>query len=132
MTNRAAADQVSGPDAEYETSLKKGRFRIQRCNSCSEYCFPPRALCPACNAHDLEWRDASGTGSLHAFTIVRRADGNGGDYNVALVDLKEGPRMMSRVDDVALEDLKVGMILNARCVEETDGTKIVFGPGNLE
>ncbi len=132
MTDEPGRNKVSGPDEEFSTSLTEGKFRIQQCNSCSAHCFPPRTLCPVCSSRDLEWRDASGIGWLHAFTIVRRSIEKGGDYNVVLVDLKEGPRMMSRVDGVALEDLKIGMALQAHVAQEADGDKVIFRPGESE
>ena len=61
----------------------------------------PRFLCPVCWSDQLEWIDAKGTGTVHSFTVVRRASSPAFSsrvpYVVALVDLKEGPRMMANL-----------------------------------
>jgi len=115
-----------GPDAEFAAALAQGRFRIQRCGACRRHVFYPRVLCPHCGAAGLGWVDAEGSGTLYSFTIVRRKAEHGGDYNVALVDLDEGPRLMSRVDGLAPEQLKIGMRLASRVIDTPRGKLLVF------
>src|SRR3546814_7529570 len=70
----------------------------------SDLIFYPRAICPHSGSTNLEWRDASGRGTVYSTTVVRRKPDRGGNYNVALLDLEAGPRMMSRVDGVRSEE----------------------------
>lgn len=73
--------------------------------------FMPRHLCPACWSDSLEWVEAKGTGTVHSFTIVRRAPAAAFarrvPYVVALIDLDEGPRMLANI--VGDDALSVGI-----------------------
>ena len=89
--------------------------------------FYPRIAEPRTGADDLDWVDASGLGTVHAVTIVRKKD-PADSYNVVLVDLAEGPRLMGRVDDVQLEDVKIGMAVRARIINQGDQPLLVFVP----
>jgi len=108
----------SGPEKQYLDKLAAGRFEIQRCAGCSKHVFYPRVLCPHCGGERLDWVAPSGRGTVYSTTIVRRKPADGGDYNVCLVDLAEGPRMMSRVVTIPPEQVKIGMTVAARI---TDG-----------
>ncbi len=101
---------------------------IQHCKNCSGYIYPPRALCPHCGSPDLEASEASGRGTVYSTTVVRRKPERGGDYNVVLVDLEEGPRMMSRVDGIAPDKVQIGMEVTARVIARDDGNLVVFVP----
>ena len=116
-----------GPDVGYEDHLKDGRFMIQRCRGCGAHIFYPRVLCPTCGHPELDWVAASGAGTVYAVTIPRRR-GGGAPHNVVLVDLAEGPRMMSRVDGIAAEDVKIGMKVTARIDSDDEGPLVVFDP----
>jgi len=76
----------------------------------------------------LQWVAPSGRGSVYSFSIVRRKPEAGGDYNVALVDLDEGVRMMSRVDDAPLAALRIGMPVCVRVTQGEGGPLVVFVP----
>ena len=85
----------------------------------------PRHLCPVCWSDELEWVDAKGTGSVHSFTIMRRASDPAFaprvPYVVALIDLDEGPRMMANVlGDDAL-DVKIGDPVEVTFEDRGDG-----------
>ena len=103
----------SGPEKQYRDKLAAGRFEIQRCAGCSKHVFYPRVLCPHCGGERLDWVAPSGRGTVYSTTIVRRKPADGGDYNVCLVDLAEGPRMLSRVVTIPPEHVKIGMTVAA-------------------
>ncbi|WP_366655138.1 OB-fold domain-containing protein [Fodinicurvata sp. EGI_FJ10296] len=118
-----------GPEAAFDHFLGDGLFRIQRCAPCGAHIFYPRIICPHCGASDLAWVAPSGLGTVYATTVMRRPDDKGGAYNVCLVDLKEGPRMMSTVVGVAPDGVAVGMSVMAS-VQDLDGSpQVVFRPG---
>ena len=104
----------SGPEKRYLDALQEGRFEIQKCAACAKHVFYPRVLCPHCGSNRLDWAAPSGRGVVYSTTVVRRKPADGGDYNVCLVDLAEGVRMMSRVVSVAPADVKIGMAVKAR------------------
>lgn len=110
---------VPGPEAQYLAFLAQGRFMLQRSRSTGRYVFYPRNLMPGSGETDLEWAPASGLGTLYAITVNRARSG---DYNVALVDLDEGVRMMSRIEGHL--ELPIGTRLKARIVEQ-EGTPVV-------
>lgn len=115
------------PEAEWRAHLAEGRFMIQRSHSTGGYVFHPRILEPGTGAGDLEWIAASGKGTIYAATIVRKKD-PADSYNVVLVDLEEGPRLMSRVDGVPVDHVRIGMAVRADIIREGDKPLLVFVP----
>jgi len=112
---------LPGPEKEFFDFLKEGRFKLQRSRSNNEFVFYPRNLAPKSGATDLEWVDASGFGTVHAVTVISRKPERGGNYNIAIVELNEGPRMISRVVDTAPEDVTIGMKVKAAIVQPDFG-----------
>jgi len=115
------------PDAEFQRFLAEGRFMIQRSRNDGAYVFYPRVVAPGTGARDLEWVEASGRGTVYSTTVVRKKPPEP-SYNVALIDLEEGPRMMSRVEGIAPEEVRIGMAVSARIVTQDDGPVVVFVP----
>ena len=109
----------AGPIQTHRTALNEGRFLIQRSRSTGAYCFPPRAAAPGSGLADLEWVEASGFGEVHAVTIVSRKEERGGPYNISLVELDEGPRVMTRVVGIEPERVRIGLRVRAR-IETVD------------
>ena len=121
-------DSEIGPDAIYRERLRAGRIEMQACESCKRVCFPPRTHCASCGAQALTWRTIAGTGTVYATTVIRQRPDRGPDYNVALIDLTEGARMMSRVEGVPPTAIRIGMSVRAQ-VRTVDGEPlIVFVP----
>jgi len=98
-----------GPNQIYQQSLAQGEFRIQQCNGCGKHIFYPRVLCKYCGSTDLQWLPVSGHATVYSTSVVRQKPEVGADYNIALVDLAEGPRMLTRVVDIAPEAVRIGM-----------------------
>ncbi len=114
---------ASACDQRYFGALAEGRFEIPRCLSCGRFHFYPRVCCPHCGSQDLEWAAPSGNGTVYSVTIVRRAEG---DYTVVLVDLEEGPRLMSRVVGMPVEQVRIGLPVRTRIDAMADGPLLVF------
>jgi uncharacterized OB-fold protein len=93
------------PEATPETQpfwdgCRDGVLMLQHCGACGEAYFPPSPYCPRCLSDDVEWKQASGRGRLHTYLISHRpAPGFETDapYAIAIVELDEGPRMMSYI-----------------------------------
>lgn len=128
MEIQSSTDAVGGPEQIYLDGLAAGRFQIQRCADCSQAVFYPRCVCPHCGGVSLDWFAPSGQGVVYASTTVYRSAEQGGDYNVCLVDLDEGARMMSRVAEVAPRQVRIGMRVSARVVADGDAAQVVFVP----
>ncbi len=115
------------PDADFQRFLAEGRFMIQRSRASGQYVFYPRAIAPGTGARDLEWVEASGLGTVYSTTVVRKKPPEP-SYNVALIDLAEGPRMMSRVEGIAPDAVRIGMAVRAKIVTQDGEPVIVFEP----
>mgnify|MGYP002041539510 FL=1 len=113
-----------GPDAQYLQALQDGRLMLQHCEDCAAVRFPPALVCRACGSPRLQWRASPGLGSVYSLTTVRD---RAGDYNVALVDLEGGARMMSRVEDTAPDAVRIGQHVRARIVAGEEPF-VVFAP----
>jgi len=114
------------PEQHYRDALAANRFEIQQCTGCRRHVFPPRIACPVCGGVTLEWHEASGNGVVHACTVVSRTEEKGGPYNVVLVDLDEGVRLMSHVAGYDGWEVPVGLPVRARI--EPDAARLVFEP----
>jgi uncharacterized OB-fold protein len=115
------------PDAAFQAHLREGRFMIQRSASTGRYVFYPRIMVPGTGETDLEFVPASGRGTVYSTTVVRQKP-PAPNYNVALIALEEGCRMMSRVEGVAPEQVKIGQSVQARIIEEEGAMLVVFDP----
>lgn len=113
-----------GPEACYRAHLSEGRFMLQRSPTTGRFAFYPRVIMPATGEADLEWVEASGRGTVYSTSVVRRAPADGGDHNIAIVELAEGPRTLTRVLDCAPENVRIGMAVRAR-IDLQDGAPIV-------
>jgi len=100
-----------GTEGIFLERLASGRFVLPHCTDCSRSHFPPRIVCPYCASTRIVLTDASGAGVVYSTTTVRHKPEQGGDHNVCLVDLAEGPRLMSSVIDCPLEKVRIGMKL---------------------
>ena len=128
MTERDAFKPDLLPQQEYFSHLAEGRFMIQRSRGSGEYVFYPRVAAPRTGALDLEWVEVSGRGTVYATTVMRVRP-PASPYNVCLIELEEGPRMMSRVEGIEPQDVCVGMSVRARISRDEDGQPlVVFDP----
>jgi len=124
--------QHSGAEATYFAALNEGRFMVQKCAACSRHVFYPRQICPHCHSDQLGWVVCLGTGTVYSTSTVRRRPEHGGDYDVSLVELDEGVRMMSRVVDILPSEVCIGMRVRAQLRAGKTGNMVVFTPEQEE
>lgn len=122
--NQSQSAAAQACDKHYFETLAQGRFEIPRCRDCGKFHFYPRVCCPHCGSQALDWSAPSGNGVVYSVTIVRAREGD--DYTVVLVDLDEGPRLMSRVVDMPVEHVRIGMPVTARIDTMPEGPLLVF------
>ena len=103
------------PLATYHRHLRAGQLAYQFSPSAGRAVFFPRLVCPYSGSDELEWRISQGHGTVHATTVVYPREGS--PYNVALIDVDEGFRMMSRVEGVAPLEVRIGQRVKVRVVE---------------
>jgi uncharacterized protein len=95
---RRARPQPTPETQHFWDGTRAGELRLQRCNACRKVYFPPRPFCPACTARDVAVFAASGKGRLYSYVIHHRpVPGFTPPYAIAVVELDEGPRMMTNI-----------------------------------
>ena len=116
------------PDEQFAAFMAEGRFMIQRGRESGTHVFYPRAVAPV-TGEDLDWVEASGLGTVYSTTVVRKRPPEPA-LNIALIDLAEGPRMMSRVEGIDAADVEIGMAVRARIVDVEGEPLVVFVPAD--
>ena len=98
-------------------AAREGRLSMQACESCGHVRFPISHVCPRCLSYAFEWRTLSGRGQIFSYVIYHQvyhqAFKHDVPYNVALVQLEEGPRMYSNIVGVSNDVPKVGDAVQA-------------------
>ena len=105
-------NDTTSPLATYLAHLEKGELAYQFSPQANRAVFFPRVICPFTGSDVLEWRVSAGRGTVHATTVVYPAEG--APFNVALVDCDEGFRLMSRVEEIAPDAVKIGLRVKFR------------------
>ena len=103
---------IPSPLRVYLDHLERGELAYQFSLEAGRPVFFPRVLCPFTGSDRLEWRVSAGVGTVHATTVVHPVEGT--PYNVALIDCDEGFRMMSRVEEVAPDKVRIGLRVRFR------------------
>lgn len=116
MSATGAAATRPRPEPTPETQhfwdgTRAGELRIQRCQDCQGAYFPPRPFCPACSSRNVAIEVASGRGTLYSYVIHHREmPGFTAPYAIAVVELEEGPRMMTNI--VGCEQTPEALVLD--------------------
>jgi len=91
---------------------KVGKLRMQKCDDCGHIRYPISNVCPKCLSYNFKWSDLSGRGEVFSYVVFHQLYNKAFEkdipYNVAMVQLEEGPRMFSNVVGVANDVVKVG------------------------
>jgi uncharacterized protein len=123
---------VPTPETQpYWDGAASGELRIQRCRDCGRAYFYPRAVCPHCGSTNVEWFAASGSATLHSYIINERAtSGYDPPFVIAIVELEEGPRMLTNIIDVepTPNALVLDMPLTVRFEQRADMWLPMFAP----
>ena len=102
------------PESEpFWAAAKEHKLKIQKCTACGNHWFPPAAHCPECQSAEHEWIEASGKGRVFSFVTYQRLYNKGWEgeipYVVALIELEEGPRMLSNLTGIDPKDVACDM-----------------------
>lgn len=100
-----------------------GRLLLKTCDDCGRAHWYPRIVCPLCGSTSVGWREASGRGTLHAFSAPARAEP---PYVLAYVTLDEGPTLMTNIIDARPEDLRIGQPVSVRFRPAPEGRMLPF------
>ncbi|HYZ42660.1 MAG TPA: Zn-ribbon domain-containing OB-fold protein [Stellaceae bacterium] len=100
--------QAPQPTAETKAfwdGAAAGRLMIGKCNACGKVHYYPRAICPFCFSGHTALQQASGSGTIYSYSVMRRAPV---PYAIAYVTLSEGPTMMTNIVDCDLDQIRIG------------------------
>ncbi len=124
------ATAPASPLALYLQHLEKGELAYQFSPEAKAAVFYPRVICPFTGSENLEGRVSKGMGTVYATTVVYPQ--NGDPYNVALIDVDEGYRMMSRVEEIDPLEVRIGMRVKfrVRAAEGDEPPYPVFTPAD--
>jgi uncharacterized OB-fold protein len=102
------------PAAQYIEYCRKGQLAYQVCLDDNKPVFYPRVAAPGTGSRNLEWRVSKGLGTVYATTTTTDVKKGMPDYNVCMVEVDEGFRMMSRIEDIPSSEVKIGMRVKMR------------------
>ena len=112
-TNIKPRPRITPDNQPFWDACREHRLLVHHCAACDTTFLPPSPVCPACLTLDPGWRTASGQGCVSTFVEVHQrwfpAFADDLPYNVAQIELDEGPRLTANLVDVAADDIAVGM-----------------------
>ena len=105
--------RINRDSAPYWRSAKEHDLELQRCSSCERFRFYPSLSCTFCQSLEAEWVPISGRAEVYTYSVVHRAPGAPFadllPLIVAMVELEEGPAMMTNLVDVDPAEVRIGM-----------------------
>ena len=115
-------------DREYWEACARDELVLQRCAECKAYRHLPRPMCPKCRSMRAEWVASKGEGTVHSYTIVHNPVGpalrEAVPYDIVLVEMDEGPRIISNMVDTPPSDVHIGMRVRVTFREVAPGVKL--------
>jgi uncharacterized OB-fold protein len=119
----------SEDSAPFWEAAAKGELRMQQCSDCGHVRFPPAVLCSRCLSEDAEWTRLSGRGTVYSWIVVHQSQHPAFNadvpYNVAIVELEEGPRLHANIVGGANERIHIGMPVEVAFKSVSDDTALV-------
>lgn len=103
---------------------RANKLTMQACEPCGHVFFPPGPVCPKCLSDKLKWRELSGRGKVKSWVVFHQLYYKGFadelPYNVTLVELEEGPHLMTNIVGIANEDIRSEMPVEVVFERATD------------
>jgi uncharacterized OB-fold protein len=118
----------------YWDATRRGEFVMQQCKACTHTIFPPRSNCSNCGSKELLWQPVSGKGVIYTYTIAHRPPHpvlvDQCPLAIAVVELDEGPRMITNVIGCNPNEVKIGMKVKVafEAIDDSDEVLPVFEP----
>lgn len=107
---------------------KEHQLRLQRCDDCGTFRFTPKEVCPNCFSVKATWTPVSGAGTVYSYSTVYRGPNPPFQadvpYTIVMVDLAEGPRIMSHLVDCPPDRVRVGMRVQVVFEDVTPGVSL--------
>ena len=114
-------------DLPFWEGCERGEFLLHQCGKCGRH-YWPAAHCVDHGGEAMRWVPSSGRGTVHVHTIMRRgksgASGEAAPYNVAVIQLEEGPFFHSNVVDCPPDDMRTGLPVRAEFTTHENGMTV--------
>jgi uncharacterized protein len=98
---------------KYWDACHRHELQLQKCQDCNKFYFPPAPVCPKCFSTNVNWEKISGKGTVFTFTVVHRPPSPDMEayvpYVISVIELDEGPKMVSNIVGCKYSDVKIGM-----------------------
>lgn len=120
------SEATQAPETYFFEALRQNRIDLQICDDTDRLVFYPRVTSPYTGSLLTRWRTVSGNGTVYSTTAIRQKPERGGDYNVALINLDEGVRMMAQVRDIPADQVRIGMRVVADIEQHDDDNPLIF------
>jgi uncharacterized OB-fold protein len=118
MSAPAIRDERSAP---FFDALRDGRLLLWRCRPHGHISAPEVMFCAECDANDLEWTDAAGTGSIVSWTALHSRPDDAGattvTAHVGLVELVEGPWLLARLMSHDADQVRTGAAVELQVID---------------
>ena len=131
QTLRKPLPELTPVNQPFWDAARGGKLMMQKCRDCGTWLFCPRPVCGDCASENLEWVQLSGKGKIFSFTVIREVVGQalrgfGPDipYVTAWIDLDEGPRFCSNIVGTAIENVKIGIPVEAVFEDSGEGVTL--------
>jgi uncharacterized protein len=116
-SRKLAPPVITAENKTFFEAARQGRFLIPVCTACNRAHWYPRAICPFCAGDKVEWRGASGNGTIYTFSVMRRVKE---PYIIAHVTLAEGPTMLTNIVACDAHEVRIGQPVTL-VFQDTDG-----------
>jgi uncharacterized OB-fold protein len=104
---------ISSLSKPFWDGLRDRELKLQKCDSCSKIWAPPSPLCPLCWSRKFTWTSVSGRGRVSSWVVFHRAYFSSFEsdvpYNVAEVELDEGPRLLTNLVEISNDAIRIGL-----------------------
>ena len=138
MTQATPRFDLPTIDAETQPfwdGLKEDKFLLRHCDACGRDHYYPRPFCPVCWSDRVSWKEASGRGKIYTYSVVHVNDlppfNERVPYIAAIVELEEGPRLMTNIEGLPFEELRADLPVVVEYKPISDDVTIpVFRPAS--
>lgn len=137
MTNPTPAKPLPAREPELEPfwdATLEGKLLLKQCSNCGTFSLPYRSRCDACLGPDFDWREASGKGTVATWAVMHQryhpAFEDEIPYNIAMVELEEGPRLPTNIVGVDSSEIRIGMAVEVAWERHEDLALPKFRPAS--
>lgn len=133
LADPGALPRVTDVNRRFFAAAARGQLVLPRCERCGMVFFYPRQACPGCHGRDIGWVDATGRGVVRVAALVHRPPWDDlprpSPYVVALVELEEGPTILSTIEGAEPCTVHAGLAVQAMFERVRDDLGLVrFAP----